>query len=232
MSSIIENIIQNHYLKIKGHSSLYTDIIDISASILSEMYKLYEDNENKHLLLEINFFLEVKDSLRHMVNILKNSGEDGRMTIKEAILLEYKSIHTKKNTMSTLLTVCQEIFIEINLSDKPHKQNEIVDLIINNMIDYRLVGLLDVDGCFLLDQKDYFIPIQTIVENRHQLNIAIHDLYKNLATRKNRYMMDNFKEIHKHLDHSSKSIFDELQCIKKIIDDSSDLSSISTHDVN
>lgn len=230
MSVSLKDIIQECYLKVRNSelNSLFHSNYQIAGLILGEMYNIYENSKEKELYVELKFFIDTKNVIKHLINILNNSGDSGTMTVGNAILQEYKLIESEKDTnnVSTPLTIIQNALKVVNQSEirNPEYKHAIIERIINNMIEDRMSGILNEDGKEILRQDSVFELIEMIIDRvilGEEIRISINEVFLLIEEGKKRQensyeimkkeILNEFKvllsEIHEHIDHVGKSTF-------------------------
>lgn len=96
----------NHGIKSKGH---------LAGLILGDLYDIYISSKDRVLVSEIKFFLDISNPIKHIISILDNSGDQGTMSIEEAIINEHRIVNleqTKKKAKVTLYSVVRNIIGE------------------------------------------------------------------------------------------------------------------------
>lgn len=230
MSISLKDIIQECYLKVRNSelNSLIHSKYQIAGLILGEMYNKYENGKDKEILIELMFFLNTKNVIHHLINILDNSGDFGTMTLNNAIILEYKQIQLSREpfSFSTPLSIIEKCFSAVDESELRNREYKrvIIERIINTMIEDRMNGILNEDGKEILKQDTVYELIEMIIDRiivGEEIRISINEVFSLIEDKKKQQennvedikkeILDEFRnlmaEVHLHIDHVGKSTF-------------------------
>lgn len=239
MDITLKDIIRKYFHKMKDphFNKIINTRSKLAGIILGEMYDSYKESKDKNFLIELKTFIDLKNPLKHLINILDNSSYGGLLSIEDAIMEEYKLIVNMKDftlTKMRLLDIINEVKDKNNYIDN----NEIVKKIIESIAEYRIQEKLNDDVKDILLQLDSYELILKIVESEDVID-AIATTYSIIDGRKISnhsskkidgqldMMFDTFKkqmseffrdecgEIHNHLDHVGKSTYESLESIKE-----------------
>ena len=237
MSNRLSEIIREYYVGLRNPEllKLFKKVSHIAGLILADIYDIYESSHEKELLTEIKFFLDLKNPIKHIVNILNNSGNNGTMSVDDAILEEYKIIKsiTKDDYEEiSLLEIIESVYL--NLKDKRElyqsTNKDITTMIVDKLNEYRINNKLDSDTRVIASQYDLFKIILNVVErknNGEDLKELLKELYFTILRRdgSDTNRMENYIKtviqdtfvkvfekmendklmIHKHLEHVAES---------------------------
>lgn len=233
MSISLKDIIQECYLKVRNSeiNSFIHSKYQIAGMVLGEMYNIYENSKDKELLIEIKFFLDLKNVIKHLINILNNSGDQGTMTVNNAIIHEYKLIENSREVfdISTPFSIIEDSIKVVNHNEMRNTEYKkvIIERIINRMIDDRMIGKLNNDGVDLLSQDNLYELIEIIIDRiilGEEIRISINEVFQLVEDKKKDKenaiqimkfeLLEEFKtlitEIHGHIDHVGKSTFEAI----------------------
>lgn len=227
MSLTLSDVIKAYFVKIIVSDFLrgFTKRSEIAALILAEIYEIYENSKDKKLLVEIKFFLNIKNPMKHLINILENSSTNSGNTIEWAVMNEFKLLNKKDKILKLSLYSILNDFLE-----KEKLNMETFDLIVLKLREERIKGNLDEDAKNFFIQRDFIELLTRIINNDNRndaLLDSIEEIYLLLEERKLKNvetellkeqiiacLQENCFEIHNHLDHIGKTTF-ELVSIKK-----------------
>lgn len=189
----------------------------IAALILSDIYTEYELYKETKNLEELHLFLNARNSLKHILNILNNSDN---MSIDIAILNEIKLIKNldSENNTTTLFSIIESVESQMSQESK----EIMVDTIIEKLTEARLYGTLDEDGRKLLMQPNKEMIISDIIildEAERPLKIFDHiDQTLSVEAKVNvliqqlkddifGYLTEELFDVHKHLNHVAEQLY-------------------------
>ena len=240
MSLGIKSIIQGYYSTLRNSTRSITikSKSQLACLILADLYDQYENTKENNLLNETKFFLEISNPIKHIINILNNSGDNGIMSIDDAILIEYKIIKNinNNNVKVTLLSTIENIILSSIIGGTlTSNKKELFLLEVNKILtNARLFDLIGDDIREFMDNKMYYSLLEEIADriiNNEELKTIIIDILlkikenKNLITEEimekliNKLKLDINKEIetlHGHLDHVGLHTFNQIEEIKKL----------------
>lgn len=230
MSLSLKNIIESYFHKVRSSdlASIISKRSQLAALILAEMYELYENSKNKELLVEINFFLNIKNPIKHLVNILNNSSGYSGYSIDEAIINEFKSLNEKKSSKHiNLFSILEDL-----VNNGPINElliDQLIGEIITKLMNERIMGHLDEDTKNFLLQKDTVELLTTLLNNiisGKSLIDSISELYMILDLRKVKnheiddmkdkivaYLESNFEELHGHVNYVGENTFEAINAL-------------------
>lgn len=203
MVLILKNILEK-YFSILGNSVLgysmepkivlarsITKPSQLAGLILADLYDYYEEFKDKELLTEEKFFLNINNPIKHLVNILNNSGfkttnSIAKMTFSEAIFFEYKLIKEQdddNNLKFSLFSVVNSVrfdvtsgSMKINTSNREYFINKLQE----TLDKYKLYGLLDEDTKKFTYHESYGDEIEEIADKlieKMDLGDIISEIY-------------------------------------------------------
>lgn len=211
MSSSLREIISQCYLEIRnsGSSLIMFNRYQIAGLVLGKMYELYEKNKHHSSLIDIEFFLDVKNPIKHIKNILDNSSDEGTMTIESAILNEIRDIKQNHEDGSTLLHIIERELFSID-KEKYIQSVEyrllVLERIESKMNEYRIHDKLSNDDKNILYQGDKYDLISSIIERNltgESLKVAISDVYNELL---NRHFSEDDEKCNKSIENLSSEV--------------------------
>jgi hypothetical protein len=232
----LEVEIRNMYQFIKNnHSNIpFNKRSHMAGLILAGVYDYYESIKDTNLTTDIDFFLSIKNPIKHILNILEKNSEEGGMSIKDSIREEIILINKERNIndkISLISVINYEMEIFENSSDYNNDENTdmLVSLIIENLNNHRVNGRLDSDTILVLKEpnlKLILFQIITSKKNGNDLSKLISDLYICIDNNNNN-KLDKFKSeienvvqkecnnIHCHIGHVGKTTFEAITINKE-----------------
>lgn len=247
-SYTLESIIQKLYNSIMSGNlpPFYNKKSHLASLVLAEMYEIYESNKEIAVVAELNFFLSIKNPIKHILNILENSSPSSGMSIKDAIRNEYITIRTYEELNDKPITLLQIINDELRKA-KAKSNNylknyaSIASSIIDKLYEYRVNGKLNNDGYLALSQIDLKESLMKIIEmSNSDLNIEdlVISFYKKIDDMKFNnsdnldYILSRLREdihgivqgecikLHEHVGHVGKTTYEVI--VDKFVNEQQD----------
>lgn len=218
MSSSLREIISNCYLEIRnsGSSLIMFNRYQIAGLVLGKMYEIYDRNSHNSSLMDIEFFLNIKNPIKHIKNILDNSSDEAHLTIEGAIIKEIKLIKETFENGTSLLQVVEKELLSLekeNFLKNMEYRLLILERIESEMVTLRLNGKLSNDDKDILNQEDKYDLLSSIIERKlsgELLSVAVSDVYIEISSRKSSGEGERFY-------HSMETLTNEVEHLKKSI---------------
>lgn len=221
MSNRLNEIIREYYIGLRNPEilKLFKKVSHIAGLILADMYEIYESSHERELLTEIKFFLDLKNPIKHIINILNNSGSNGTMSVDDAILEEYKIIKsTSENNYDkfSLLEIIEEVYLIIKDKRELYQttNKDITSMIIDKINEYRIINRIDDDTKIIASQQDLFQIILDIVVKKNageDLKQILKEVYFTILRRNGNDINGLEKFIKTTVQESISQILDEMK---------------------
>lgn len=164
----------------------------MAGAILADLYDQYERTKENNLLTETKFFLEISNPIKHIINILENSGHSGTMSIDDAILLEHKLIRNTNDDRKikiTLLSAIENVISSPSIGGKlTHANKNLFILEMNEILaNARLFESIGDDTRIFMLHEMYDLLLEEIADriiNREDLKTIIMDILLRIKERK------------------------------------------------